>query len=690
VPRKYQPRYLPDGTENPRYKKRKRPSGPSGKNLSKFARGKFVAWDGEGVTLADGKHIYAMLCTSAADEPSLINLRGLGTLDCLDMLCRVGQRERNAIHVAFVASYDVNMILADVSPAVLKSVWAGKWTIIGGQYIVCYRARKSFTVKRWERRKRGQPPLANRPGIVLWDVFGFFQSSFVEACSKYLGHDWPGLDEVRRQKARRSIFSTDEINDIHHYCKLECSLLVQLMERLRDYLDTAELPVRRWDGAGACAAALLQREGIQQHKALFPPDIRRAAQYAYAGGRMEVCRYGNIRDTPIYHYDINSAYPTAMCTVPSLAAGRWHHHKVRPAYRPEYPFSLYRISWDLSDGVMYPFFWRAYNCSIYFPASGHGWYWGPEVEAALVAQGQGIFRGRITVHEAYHWEPSDATVEPFEWLPKLYEQRKSWKREGVGAEKVIKLAINSLYGKCAQHLGGTADAPPRYHQLEWAGYITSYTRAMLYKAALPALHNKNIIMCATDALYSLEPLDVPTGDKLGQWEAHTHCGATVVQSGVYWTDDRHRDGSIISGSFCRGFDKGSLNRDNIIAAWANGQTHFEASLTRFVTMGSALAGKKSIAHWCRWRTVPRMLSLTSDGTKRVDELDPADWTRAHGPHTGLIHTRAALPAAQAAGQKMSAPYPLPWVPEPSVRPDDPTLDGVSLRVLEAEAYDTEA
>lgn len=685
----YQPKHLPDGTLNPKYKGRSGPSGKSGKHLSKFARGKFIAWDGEGITKADGSHIYAMLCTSTDDAP-LINLDGLRTLDCLEMLCDIGERNKGAVHVAYVASYDVNMILCDVPRPLLEKIWSGQWTALGN-YLVCYRSRKSFTVKRRPKRIKGQAPAPPSPGIVLWDVFGFFQDTFVGACEKYLGKEFPGLDEIRSQKLRRSIFSADEVADILHYCKLECATLVKLMNQLRDYLDQAQLPVRRWDGAGACAAALLQREGIRDHKATFLPDIQRAAQYAYAGGRMEVCRYGHTTDRPIYHYDINSAYPTAMCELPSLAKGKWRSTTGRrAAYRPEFPFALYRVSWDLADGEMYPFFWRGHDCSIYFPASGAGWYWSPEIKAALDAQAMGLFTGTITLHEAHYWEPADPDARPFAWLPPLYEQRKEWKRNNIGAEKVVKLAINSLYGKCAQHLGGTKDEPPRYHQLEWAGYITSATRAKLYSAALPALARRNIIMTATDALYSLEPLDVPTGSTLGEWEAHTHCGITVVQSGVYWTDNVLADGRKIADPFCRGFDRGSLDREKIIRAWKTGATKYEASLTRFVTMGSALQGKHSIEHWRRWRTVPRMLSLTSDGTKRVDEIDPSKWTKRNGPHATLIHTLAAVPASQVAGQTMSAPYPLPWVADDGVRPLDTTLDGVPLRIIETEAYDADA
>lgn len=686
----YQPKYLP-GTNppelNPKYKPRRgrKSSGPSGKKLSKFERGNFIAWDGEGITKRDGSHKYIMLCTSARGVASLTSVSGLSTVDCLNHILAVAENNPGAIHVAFGASYDVNMILADCPRSEIESVWSGEWTAIcGGQFSVSYRARKSFSIRRAIPKFaniNGKIKRVDNPaGVVLWDVFGFFQSSFVDACEKYLGKDYPQLDFVREQKKIRQSFKLSDQPEIERYCLIECHMLVALMKQLKEYLTVAELPIRRWDGAGACAASLLQRENVLDHKRLCMESVREAAQYAYAGGRMELARYGHAPDTPIYHYDINSAYPTAMCSLPSLQAGRWI--KGDGSYRPEYPFSMYRVDFEFPDSSLYPLFWRSHNCSIYYPQSGSGWYWQPEIEVAFIALESAPMNGRghVTIRESFHFIGDD-TISPFEFLPKLYEQRKQWKSEGIGAEKVIKLAINSLYGKTAQQAGGVEGAPPRYHQLEWAGYITSYTRAMLYRAMLPAIAERNIIMCATDGIYSLQPLDVPTGDQLGQWEYKKHSGVTVVQSGVYWTHES--DGE--PKAFCRGFDKGSLNISKIVAAWKKHKTYYDASLTRFVTMGSALAGHASFEHWRKWRKMPRKLALTTANTKRYDELAPEDWTRNYGPHCALVHTHAAVPAAQIVGQVMSAKYPLLWVDGDEV--NDALFDGAPLRIIEQEAYD---
>jgi hypothetical protein len=179
----------------------------------------------------------------------------------------------------------------------------------------------------------------------------------------------------------------------------------------------------------------------------------------------------------------------------------------------------------------------------------------------------------------------------------------------------------------------------------------------------------------------LQPLDVPTGDKLGQWEFKQHEGITVVQSGVYWTYEK--DGE--PKTFCRGFDKGSLSIEKIISAWKRKKKSYDAELTRFVTMGSALAGQTAFVNWRKWRTMPRRLSLTTENTKRFDEIDSRDWTKDNGPHAKLVDTHAAVPAAQIVGQSMSARYPLLWVDGEEF--NDAIFDGAPVRLIEQEAYD---
>lgn len=651
-----------------------------GRHRSKFERGRFVAWDGEGLTFGRGetaRHVYALLCNSLGDVLESPRT-GLSTTECLEALAAVGETEPHAIHVAFAHSYDVNMMLAECSRAQVRRIWDGEWTGVG-DFVVQYLPRKTFSVR---RRK------AERSALVLWDVFGFFQSSFVGALDKYGIVRGARLERLADMKRARATFTAREWARIRRYCQSECRYLVALCERLRGYLIDADLRIRRWDGAGAVAAALLTRQGVAHHMAETPGPVQRAARHAYAGGRTELYRYGHAPRTAVYHYDINSAYPTAMLELPSLAGGEWRRvTSPHLAHESRYPFALWRVRWRApSDtrlrGVGLPFFWRDRHAAIWYPREGEGWYWTPEIGAARLALDVGLY-DRVELLDLWAFTPA-TDEKPFSWVPPLYAQRAEWKRAGIGAEKVLKLGINSLYGKTAQHVGAFG-MRPRFHQLEWAGYVTSRTRAALYRAMLPAFRADAALMCATDAVYSLVPLALPTGDALGAWSATTHTGITIVQSGVYWTHDGP-DREL----FCRGFESESMSLRRVLRHWRRRRTHSPATVRRFLTMGSALMGGELWDGWRSWRRTPRALALTPAGTKRI--LGPEHGRRPPDGAAGLIATWPATPrgllAGPGAGPVLSWPYPLPWeLPEGTDRYD--RYDGVPGDVIEWEVFDTD-
>lgn len=649
MPRVYQPALLPSGARNPRHKTR--PTGRRGKKKNHFQFGEFCAWDGEGITVA-GEHRYMLLANSSHD--ALWNPAGLGTLDILGAICaRARQLDKRTTHVIFGGSYDVNCWLKDLSPRALEKVWRGGWVVLAQyRYKIQYRPRRSFVIHELETGTR----------VTVWDVWGFFQGTFVGALEKY-GLTVP--DRLRAMKQARSKFSLKQKERIIEYCHEECDLLVSLMKMVRDHLATANLAIRRWDGAGACAAALLSREGTKTHQGAAPAGARRAAQHAYAGGRIELLQYGHAPNTPLHHYDINSAYPAALRPIPSLAAGRWAHTN-KPTDISQLPeFSVHRVHWYFteSNSRAYPFFWRGPNGNIFYPPLGEGWYWTPEVMAAQDALAARQIDGFMEVKESWSWHP-ETDERPFQFIDGLFQQRAEWKRTGVGAEKMLKLALNSLYGKCAQHVGGKPGEAPRYHQIEWAGWITSVTRAALYRAVVQA--GPAAVMIATDGIFSTSQLNLPVSKQLGDWEYHCHAGATVVQSGVYWLDDINAQGERVTQDFSRGFDRGTLKRNKIVSAWKRRELTWDASLTRFVTMGAVVNRHARPEHWRQWRTTPRVLTLTPTGTKRTDRISIYDWKPRAGEHPayGYIPTIPTIPAALFVGSHLSTAYPLPWAGDP--------------------------
>lgn len=628
----------------------------SGLKQSKFARGEFVAWDGEGI--GNGRrHQYVLLGNSRG--LALVDRKGLSTRVVLDALVEGFARAPRAIHVGFAISYDVNMLLRDLPKAKLQALWDAEtvdWRSAGRTYRIQYRPRKFFRVTRIHAS-------GARTGGTWWDAWPFFQSSFVSALERYGVASESYRAAMRTMKAGRATFRARDLEQIQAYNADECRSLVTLMERLHASLDAAQLTIHRWDGPGAIAASLLKGHGFKAAIAApIPAGAGRAFQHAYYGGRIECLRYGHHAGM-VHHYDINSAYPAAMRTLPCRGDGCGAWRYIASAKIGDSScFAVYRVRWHFSVATLHPLPWRSAKGSVYFPSHGDGWAWWPEVRAAVDHA-----PGHVKIIGRWEWVPRCRHPRPLAWIDEAYAAREAAKARGDGAEHAIKLGLNSLYGKLAQRVGARFDGGrwvlPPFHDLAGAGWITSSVRAQLYRVAMQ--HPRAVIMLATDGLFSTVPHDVPQTPgqkKLGEWSYETHHSATVVQSGVYILGRAdHEEGARI---YSRGFAVESIDRAKILAGWRQGQVSTRAYHQRFIGLGAALQFERRFTLWRTWHRERRELTLHPWGTKRTPLVGtrgrPAD------PSRGLVGTRPTdtrrfWSDAIGAWGPMSAPSLLPWI-----------------------------
>lgn len=672
------PIFLPNLDGGKRAGQRKRSAAKSARRSRDSARAHkppyIVAWDGEGLSVEDGTpQPYVYMANSEGE--SLTNIDGLKTVDILHFIVDSAAKRKGAKHFIFGGTYDANQWLADVPEKSLRKLWTEGKCVYAG-YFIQYRPRKQFYIKRFSDKK----------SVTIWDAFPWFQSSFVAAIAKYLGSDYPDYDLIARMKAQRSQFSLDDLPAIEEYTQAELRALVRLVEYMISQLWSGGIYPSRYDGPGAAAAYLLKQNGIQAHRAPTPPAIRYAAAVAYSGGRIEVMQYGSHRNKPVYHYDLHSAYPAAMRELPSFAGGRWSHHSDGNAGRwsaDGHSFSLMRIRWSerlskrSTSARFYPFPFRVENGSIYYPHAGESWIWSPEYAAYL--DNAQHFNLDCEVIERYDFHPLDISSKPFAWVESLYDLRAQWKREGNGAEYGLKLGLNSLYGKLAQTVGWNGDKMPPFYQIEWAGLITSMTRAALLRAA--CTDSDAIIMFATDGIFSTRPLPLELGEKLGQWGEEIHDGISVVQSGVYF---------LFDGSDVRAYTRGytfervtptetNADRDRryallVNSEWRAGTRRIPLKQSRFHTLGSALAGNQLSGKWRSWTTDDRYLDLRPTG-KRQSGKSTAN------PASRLVRSFPASIAESYVTGTLSAPYDRAW------RENLEEIDGTRMDIYEEEIED---
>jgi len=140
----------------------------------------------------------------------------------------------------------------------------------------------------------------------------------------------------------------------------------------------------------------------------------------------------------------------------------------------------------------------------------------------------------IKVTEAMFFVPA-TDEKPFAFVQELFDLRASIIAEDKYDVRavILKLALNSIYGKLAQSVGRKG-RPPTFASPWMAAAITAGIRRKLIEAALTA--PDSIVCFATDGIVSTTPLDVfvAPSKTLGQWEyEEAKCGGVFVQSGVY-------------------------------------------------------------------------------------------------------------------------------------------------------------
>lgn len=369
------------------------------------------------------------------------------------------------------------------------------------------------------------------------------------------------IARIDAMKAKRGAFDVEDPEKVKAYCREECYLLARLMRRLIDAHNRAGIPLQSYHGAGSTATALLKEYEVGQYRGDkhrdLEPELRYAVESAFFGGRFENSAIGVVRK-PVHGYDISSAYPFALTTLPCLGCGFWRKTSrlkrsdilsaqkkgglvlARFRVRPVSDKKREELAWA-------PLPYRSPEGSITYGTNFSGWAWGPEIAAALEGwpdlvelDGEGWIyeKGKRCKHA------------PFAFLPAVYRQRNAWGKEGAGI--VLKLGMNASYGKLAQSIG---EDPP-FQSWIWAGMVTATTRGQLLQAIASAKDRRNVLAVATDGIFGLEelplkkpPYDVGTGDMkkpLGGWEYKgTPEGVFFAKPGLYFSLSREGKGAFV-------------------------------------------------------------------------------------------------------------------------------------------------
>jgi hypothetical protein len=507
----------------------------------------FYGLDGEGQTdhfggIA-GKHRYIMLCAASeyGKEYVVENPRGLTTVECLDFILSLPSHGAKFFTYSF--GYDLTKILEDLDDVSLYRLVrpelrrrrVGKrdvlvpiyWPANNPQYALNWMNGR-IAVKRLRGTALTADPTTGAPTIkyqwgparVIHDVWRFFQGKFTAALEDWKVPDYVSKEErekllarMREMKDQRSQFDKLSREEIRRYCFEECRCMAVLARKLTEAHIKAKIPLKNYFGAGSSAEAMLLVMNVKEHvkqgreKNPIPHSVEYAMRCAFFGGHFENSRIGPVQG-PIYSDDISSAYPYQLIDLPCLIHGKWRATKDRKdVERARAALVRYTLPPPLIKRRWAPFPFRLENGSIAFPeSSGGGWLWHEEFLA-----GERLFPN-VQFVEAWVYE-GRCDCQPFKDIPKYYAYRVCIGKEGPGI--VVKLGINSCYGKTAQTVGGE---PGSFHSWMWAGLITSGCRAQVLEAMAAHKDLDNLLMVATDGIATLERIKLARPKNTGtEW-----------------------------------------------------------------------------------------------------------------------------------------------------------------------------
>jgi hypothetical protein len=370
-----------------------------------------------------------------------------------------------------------------------------------------------------------------------------------------------------------------------------------------------------------------------------------------------------------------------------------------------------------ADLPWFPLPIRADDGTIYFPRQGQGLYMVEEVRAMLrwaksvYANAKDDERPMVALWHAMEFCPIN-NARPFKArIERDFEERAAiidkteadklnWKNNGkVGPEpydvreKVLKLGLNSIYGKTAQSKGARIahDAegvmrskPPKFSNIYYAAAVTAGTRAMLLDAANGDVDA--IILFATDGICSvreLPGLEISPTKTLGAWEKTVRKNGVFVKAGIYSHepyDDPVSTGSSAGGrpakriTKMRGIRPASLSRgktaeqwliEEVPQAWKRDDPSLKFSYRAYKTFGAALASRKSwelAGHWIEGMREADIQHVSAKRDSRgVARSIMKDGSERGGDRRRAIALFDTAPAENPIGWELSHPYSPDWI-----------------------------
>jgi len=295
---------------------------------------------------------------------------------------------------------------------------------------------------------------------------------------------------------------------VRKYCRQDCICAKELAEWwIGTFYGVFGFYPDNWISSGYLAEKVLINYGIDvPFFNEISYSVQELARSSFYGGRFELIQRGYIGKC--YLYDINSAYPHALTTLPDITKGRWVTIK---KINPKAKIGFFYILANVDDSVkIAPFPFIKKNKTICYPCGKFRTYVTLD-ELRMVKSDPKI---KYKILESWQFIPSKNCVYPFkDFIAQQYLRRLKLQNNQDPLERTIKVVLNSIYGKTAQRtnrLMGNLFNPVI------ASYITGFTRARLYHFMKENNLENDVIAFATDSVACQKKIPIPNSKKLGE------------------------------------------------------------------------------------------------------------------------------------------------------------------------------
>jgi hypothetical protein len=322
---------------------------------------------------------------------------------------------------------------------------------------------------------------------------------------------------------------TEEIPYIVKYNKNDCIVTLMFMAWLQDELNSigAEMKIT----AASSSMHLFKHKFLKDTWWREPEASIKHVLKAYYGGRTEAFKRG-YTESPLFYYDINSMYPYVMKNnYPNAQTSVFKEFgslRLIEAYEGVSDVDIFCPEMN----IPYLPFKTPEGKLVFCTGSFSGYYTHYELRKAQTL-GYKILGVRNTVYYRQNHAPFT------EMIDILYALRMEYKKEKNPAELVVKLLMNSNYGKWGEkpriekkilHMNNIEQSDwDKAERLEgdyliipgkekivahsfpiYAVYTTAYARTLLYEL----MKDNNPYYVDTDSIITESPM--PTSDKLGE------------------------------------------------------------------------------------------------------------------------------------------------------------------------------